>query len=74
MTSAVSPRAVVTTVEESKVGVHVGADVAYFFTPRLGLGAMLQYAGTNMEVAATGRTFDVKVGGILAGGGLRLRF
>lgn len=66
--------AVTTEVEESKVGVNVGADVAYFFTSQVGIGGMLQYAGATVAMPAQGRSVDVKVGGVQAGGGIRLRF
>jgi hypothetical protein len=63
------------TARESKVGVNAGADVAFYFTPQLGVGGMVQFAGTTLELpSAAGGTQDVKTGGLQAGGGLRLRF
>lgn len=59
----------------SKIGVNAGADVAFFFTPRLGVGFGAQYAGATIALPmASGSASRVKVGGVQAGGGLRLRF
>jgi hypothetical protein len=69
-------RGVTTTVRKSKVGVHIGGDVAYYFTRELGIGFGLQYSGATAEIpsASAGTTTDVKAGGFQAGGGVRLRF
>ncbi len=59
----------------SKVGFNVGGDVECFFTRQLGVGFGLQYAATTVEVlSASGGNLDLKVGGLQAGLGLRLRF
>ena len=65
-----------TTVDESKVGFNVGADVGYFFTRQVGVGGSVQWSGTTIEMPASGGTgtFELKAGGLQAGGGLRLRF
>ena len=49
-------------------------DLAFFFTRKLGLGTTVEFAGTTVEMPATGGPRDIKVGGLKAGGGLRLRF
>lgn len=69
-------RAVTTTdASVSKVGFNGGADVGYFFTRQVGVGASLQFAGTSVDLpGAGGSTREVKVGGAKAGGGLRFRF
>ena len=69
-------RGLTTTVDESKVGFHVGADVGYFFTRQVGVGGSVQWSGTTIEAPASGGTgtFELKAGGFQAGGGLRLRF
>lgn len=68
-------RADVTTVEESALGFNAGADVAYFFTQRLGVGVAIQFAGAQVDVpSANGGTQSVDAGGLHIGGGLRLRF
>ncbi|HXD17941.1 MAG TPA: hypothetical protein VN654_13055 [Vicinamibacterales bacterium] len=59
----------------SKIGVNGGADVAFFLTRRLGLGFGAQYAGATIVLPmGSGAGTRVKVGGVQAGGGLRLRF
>ena len=74
--SATFSSGVTTEAKESKVGVNVGGDVAFFFSRQVGVGFGVQYSGTTVELpsAASGSTADVKVGGVQAGGGLRLRF
>jgi hypothetical protein len=74
--TATFSRGVTTTADESKVGFNVGADVGYFFTRQVGVGGSLQWAGTTLDVPASGGTgtFEIKVGGLQAGGGIRFRF
>jgi hypothetical protein len=69
-------RGVSSTADESKVGFNVGADVGYFFTRQIGVGGGVQWAGTTVEVPASGGTgtLDLKAGGLQAGLGLRVRF
>jgi hypothetical protein len=64
------------TVSESKIGFNVGTDVGYFFTRQVGVGGTVQWAGTTMDIPASSGTgtFQIKIGGFSAGGGLRLRF
>jgi hypothetical protein len=59
---------------ESKMGANVGADVAYFFNPKVGVGGSVQYSGTTVRVAVPSGTKDLKGGAVQFGGGLRLRF
>jgi hypothetical protein len=60
---------------ERAVGFHVGADVAWYFSKRVGLGALARYAAATTSVAiGTGNTFDLEAGGFQAGLGLRVRF
>jgi hypothetical protein len=67
-------RAVVRDVEESKIGVNFGGDVGYYFSRSIGVGGTVMYSGATIELESGGRTVEVKVGGLMAGGGLRLRF
>jgi hypothetical protein len=61
--------------KESKMGANVGVDVGYFFTPQIGIGGIVQFAGVTLDFpSAGGGTQEVKTGGFQAGGGLRLRF
>lgn len=64
-----------TTAKESKLGFNAGGDVAFFFTRRLGVGVSAQFSGTEIDVpSASGQTQTVRIGGLQAGGGLRVRF
>jgi hypothetical protein len=72
--TATFSRAVSASQSESKVGINVGGDVAYFFSRQVGVGASFMYAGTTVEMTLPSGTSDVKAGGGQIGGGLRLRF
>ncbi len=52
------------------VGVNVGLDTTYLFTPRYGVGLLLRYTWGKVSLDAT----DLTVGGFQAGAGLRIRF
>src|SRR5262245_9747398 len=58
----------------SSVGFNAGADVAYFFTRSVGIGAVLQFSRATIALDLSESSPEVKVGGTKAGGGLRLRF
>jgi hypothetical protein len=72
--TATFTRAIATSQSESAVGINVGGDVAYFFTPSVGVGGTVQYSGATVEMTVPSGTADVKAGGLQVGGGLRLRF
>ena len=73
--SATFKSATTTSASASKMGFGGGGDVTFFFARQIGVGGTVQFAGTTVEVpAAGGVTQDVKVGGVKAGGGLRVRF
>jgi len=72
--TATFTRAIATSQSESAVGINVGGDVAYFFTPNVGVGGTVQYSGATVEMTVPSGTADVKAGGLQVGGGLRLRF
>ncbi len=60
---------------ESAVGFHVGADATWYFTRRLGAGALLRYAAATKSVAiGSGESFDLEAGGLQIGVGLRFKF
>lgn len=61
-------------ISENKTGVNVGADVTFKFMKNLGVGGFIRYAAATVPVTADDQTFDVNVGGIQAGGGVRIRF
>lgn len=74
--TATFSRAITTTVDESKVGFNVGADVGYFFTRQVGIGGIVQFSSATVEAPASSGTgtVEIKAGGLQVGGGLRLRF
>jgi hypothetical protein len=72
--AATFTRAIAASQSESAVGVNVGGDVAYFFTPNVGVGGTAQYSGATVEMTTPSGTADVKAGGLQVGGGIRLRF
>ncbi|HVQ14271.1 MAG TPA: outer membrane beta-barrel protein [Vicinamibacterales bacterium] len=72
--TATFTRAIAASQSESAVGVNIGGDVAYFFTPNVGVGGTAQYSGATVEMTVPSGTADVKAGGLQVGGGLRLRF
>jgi hypothetical protein len=67
---------IVKTVKDQGFGFHAGADVAYFFTRTVGVGALVQFTRGRVDLTspATGGSLSVDVGGLQAGGGIRLRF
>jgi hypothetical protein len=72
--TATFTRAIAASQSESGVGVNIGGDVAYFFTPNVGVGGTVQYSGATVEMTLPSGTADVNAGGLQVGGGLRLRF
>ena len=62
----------VESLDESTVGFHVGLDVSYMVTRRLGVGGMARYAGASFDVENA--SDKLKVGGFQIGGGVRVRF
>jgi hypothetical protein len=62
-------------VSKSAVGVNVGADVAYFFTPTIGAGALVRYAAASADMdLPVGGAVSVKAGGVQICGRLRVKF
>jgi hypothetical protein len=69
------PGASTETQRENVTGYNVGVDMTWRFTSNLGVGALLRYAAGKKDFTPTGGTpVDVEVGGLHAGGGLRLAF
>ena len=52
-------------------GVHAGVDLARPFSDRSGVGVFVRYVAASVDLPSAA---DVKVGGVQAGGGLRIRF
>jgi hypothetical protein len=60
---------------ENVVGYNVGVDMTWRFMDHFGVGALFRYAGGRKDFSPTnGTPVEVKVGGLHAGGGLRLVF
>lgn len=57
-------------------GWHVGGDVSVFFTRVFGLGGFARFSRGTVEIdePLSESRADVRVGGVQAGGGIRLRF
>jgi len=64
---------VVTSANETGNGLggNVGADLTTLFSPRYGAGIFVRYVAANLNLPSA---TSVKVGGVQAGGGFRLRF
>lgn len=60
--------------KDRTVGAHAGADVTWKFSPRVGVGGTLRYARGTLDTAIGSDSVSFDVGGLLAGGGLRLIF
>jgi hypothetical protein len=60
---------------ETVMGFHAGADVSWYFTDRIGVGGLLRFAQGKKEAAiGEGQPFDLEVGGMQVGVGVRIRF
>lgn len=59
------------TEEATATGIYVALDVIYNLAPRYGVGGFIRYAGGKADLASAP---DQNVGGMQAGGGIRLRF
>jgi hypothetical protein len=69
------PGAQTETRRENVVGYHLGADVTWKLARHVGLGALVRYASGKGDFAPTGsQAVSVEVGGLHAGGGLRVSF
>jgi hypothetical protein len=62
---------VLETQSKTAVGIVVGFDASYMFMPRVGAGLFVRYAGAKADLPAVP---DLKVGGLQAGLGIRLRY
>ncbi|MCY4599137.1 MAG: outer membrane beta-barrel protein [Acidobacteria bacterium] len=59
----------------STIGAHAGADVAYYFSDRIGVGGMVRFSRGSVELdSPDGGTAVSDVGGVDTSGGLRIRF
>ena len=59
----------------SAIGFHAGADIGFFFSETVGLGALIRYSGGSVDLPGEGDGMvPIDTGGFHVGGGLRLRF
>ena len=58
---------------ESAVGYNVGADVGYFFSQHVGVGGLIRYSAGSVDLPSQDDV-SIDLGGLHAGGGLKLRF
>jgi hypothetical protein len=72
----IDARLVTGTVDGSTAGFHAGIDLGWFFARHIGIGALLRFTrGTKRDVRiGDGDPFDLEIGGLQGGGGVRLRF
>jgi hypothetical protein len=68
-TQAVTP--IVSTEKKTAIGVNVGVDGSYLFTRNFGAGIFIRYAGGKVDLPSVP---DLRVGGLQAGVGARVRF
>jgi hypothetical protein len=63
------------TLRENVVGYNAGVDMTWRFTEKIGVGLLIRYSNGKREFTPTvGPLADVTVGGLHAGGGLRVVF
>ena len=63
------------TLKENVIGYNAGVDLTWKATPRVGVGLLIRYAhGTKDFTPTGGQAASVEVGGLHAGGGLRVSF
>ena len=56
-------------------GYHLGTDIGYFFSPNVGIGALIRFSQASTTLPSSdGEDVSLNVGGIYLTGGLRLRF
>ena len=63
-----------TSISDGAIGFHIGADVAYRLTRRIGVGLLLRYAGGSVDLPAANQESSLDVGGLQVGAGVRVGF
>lgn len=58
----------------SRWGFNAGFDVSYYFSRYLGVQGLVRYSNGTVTITSTGTDSDLKVGGLHAGAGLRIRY
>ena len=59
---------------QQKMGFNAGADVTVMLGRSVGVGGMVRYAATTVDLTLDGRTLSLEAGGLQAGGGIRFVF
>ena len=60
---------------ESAIGFNTGVDVAFYFSPKVGVGGVARFSRATIDFASgDGGTVSTDAGGLQVGGGLRVRF
>ena len=63
------------TIKDKVSGYNAGVDMAWMFSKHIGLGALIRYThGTKDFTPTGGQPVKIEVGGLNAGGGLRVVF
>ena len=70
------PGAQTETQRENVTGYHAGVDMTWRFPDNIGVGALLRYRAGKKDFTPTrwSSPLEIEVGGLHAGGGLRLAF
>lgn len=58
----------------SSIGFNAGFDAAYMFTRQVGLGAVVRFSRATVKIARDDARISMDIGGLQAGGGLRILF
>ena len=74
-TTATFSRAVTEQVKDSYVGLHVGGDLAWYFTRNIGVSGTLRYSHANADITTPANNHvSMKLGGVETTVGVRLSF
>jgi hypothetical protein len=61
--------------KETGTGFNVGVDVIWAFSKNIGVGGLLRYTRATADVSPSeGRSIELELGGLQAGGGIRILF
>jgi hypothetical protein len=61
--------------EDTGTGFNVGVDVIWIFSKNIGVGGLLRFTRATASIApAEGRSIELELGGLQAGGGIRILF
>ncbi len=66
--------ATTTATSASAIGFHAGADIGFYFSESVGVGALLRYSAATVDLPSDDGAIPVDAGGFQVGTGLRIRF